>query len=287
LTIDSALLLGAVAYDPKVITIWTGFRRWFERNGFQMDFVLFSNYERQVESLIGGDLHLAWNSPLAWVRTRRLAAAKGVAVEPIAMRDTDRDLTSIIVVRGDSAIRSLSELAGCVVATGAIDSPQSSLLPLHLLRDAGLNPGSDVQIVRSEIGVGMHGDQIEGERAAVRLLMAGTVDAACIIDSNHLLFAREGILPPGSSRILAETEPYDHCVLTAGPTASARQIQRCTELLLSMDYGDPEIRPLLDLEGLTAWLPGRRSGFDQLENAVNAAAFYDERGEVVSADYRP
>ena len=23
------VLLGAVAYDPKVVTIWDGFRRWF------------------------------------------------------------------------------------------------------------------------------------------------------------------------------------------------------------------------------------------------------------------
>ena len=63
---DSVLLLGAVAYDPKVVTIWEGFKAHFARQGLQMDYVLYSNYERQVEALINGSIHVAWNSPLAW-----------------------------------------------------------------------------------------------------------------------------------------------------------------------------------------------------------------------------
>ena len=46
------LLMGAVAYDPKVVTIWDGFRRWFDDQGLPFDYVLYSNYERQVEDLL-------------------------------------------------------------------------------------------------------------------------------------------------------------------------------------------------------------------------------------------
>ena len=49
----SSLLLGAVAYDPKVVTIWDGFRVWLAEHDFAFDYVLYSNYERQVEDLIG------------------------------------------------------------------------------------------------------------------------------------------------------------------------------------------------------------------------------------------
>jgi phosphonate transport system substrate-binding protein len=35
-------LLGAVAYDPKVVAIWTGFRDWFVEQGFPFDYVLYS-----------------------------------------------------------------------------------------------------------------------------------------------------------------------------------------------------------------------------------------------------
>ncbi|HLU64680.1 MAG TPA: hypothetical protein VKZ63_00300, partial [Kofleriaceae bacterium] len=64
---SDTLLLGAVAYDPKVVTIWEGFRAYFARRGLDFDFVLYSNYERQVEAHFRGDVHVAWNSPLAWL----------------------------------------------------------------------------------------------------------------------------------------------------------------------------------------------------------------------------
>jgi len=48
-------VLGAVAYDPKVVTIWEGFADWFARQGFVFDYVLYSNYEAQVEAHLAGD----------------------------------------------------------------------------------------------------------------------------------------------------------------------------------------------------------------------------------------
>src|SRR5215216_4313953 len=138
---SDTLLLGAVAYDPKVVTIWEGFKAYFSRRGLDFDYVLYSNYERQVEAHLAGHFHVAWNSPLAWVRTRRLARAAGQKVEAIAMRDTDRDLTSLIVVKADSSIKTVADLKGKTVAVGAVDSPQASLIPLSLLRSQGLAPG--------------------------------------------------------------------------------------------------------------------------------------------------
>jgi hypothetical protein len=35
-----------------------------------------------------------------------------------------------------------------------------------------------------------------------------------------------------------------------------------------MSYDDPAVRPLLDMEGLKAWLPGRTTGYTLLERAV-------------------
>ena len=65
---DSTLVLGAVAYDPKVITIWEGFRAWFGAQDYDFDYVLFSNYERQVDAHLEGAIDVAWNSPLASAR---------------------------------------------------------------------------------------------------------------------------------------------------------------------------------------------------------------------------
>ena len=285
---SDTLLMGAVAYDPKVVTIWDGFRRWFAEADFAFDYVLYSNYERQVEDLLAGRIHAAWNSPLAWVRARRLGEAQGVGVSALTMRDTDQDLTTVVVVRTDSGITEPAGLRGQLVGVGAIDSPQATLLALHHLQRLGLDLGSDVLIRRYDVGIGLHGDHIGGEREAAAALAAGQLDAACMIDGNHLLFTREGTLPAGATQVLTQTGPYDHCNMTvtdAGPPAA---IERFGELLLAMDYGDPEVRPLLDLEGLKQWKPGRTSGYEALEAAVDDLGFYDGKGAITAGpEYRP
>ncbi|MFJ9097637.1 phosphate/phosphite/phosphonate ABC transporter substrate-binding protein [Streptomyces sp. NPDC102405] len=283
----NGIVLGAVAYDPKVVTIWSGFRSWLLGQGLEFDFVLYSHYERQVEDLVGGRVDAAWHSPLAWLRTRRLAAVAGAGVRPLVMRDTDRDLTSVVVVRTDGPVRTVADLKGRTVAVGAADSPQATLLPLQHLREQGLVAGVDFDVRRHDIGVGLHGDHVGGEREAARALMVGETAAACMIDTNHLLFAQEGTLPAGGTRLLTRTAAYDHCVLAAGPSLDETSADRLSQLLLSMSYADPDVRHLLDLEGLTRWMPGRESGFAQLAAAVESTGFYDAEGRVTATGYRP
>ncbi|HUD70563.1 MAG TPA: PhnD/SsuA/transferrin family substrate-binding protein, partial [Dongiaceae bacterium] len=174
-----SLTLGAVAYDAKVVTIWEGFKAWFAERDLRFDFVLYSNYERLVEGHLEGEVDVAWNSPLAWIESERAAARAGRRARAVAMRDSDRELTSVILVRGDSPIESLAALAGKAVAVGAADSPQATLIPLLLLAEAGLDPANDLRVVRHDLLVGKHGDHVGGERLAARALVAGRVEAAC------------------------------------------------------------------------------------------------------------
>jgi ABC-type phosphate/phosphonate transport system substrate-binding protein len=208
---------------------------------------------------------VAWNSPLAWVESERIAAAAGRRAEAIAMRDTDCGLTSVILVRADGP-RSLAELQGKRIAAGAADSPQATLIPLGYLASQGV---TDLDVIRFDKLLGKHGDHIGGERDAAAALIRGDVDAACMIDGNHLLFSREGVIPPGATRILATTPEYDHCNFTVLDGAPAGSIAKFRELLLGMSYADPEVRPLLDMEGLKQWRPGRTEGYAALHEAVD------------------
>jgi ABC-type phosphate/phosphonate transport system substrate-binding protein len=261
------LILGAVAYDPKVVTIWDGFRAWLGARGVPFDYVLFSNYEAQVEAHLAGVLDVAWNSPLAWVLTERAAARAGRRAEAVLMRDTDQDLTSVIVARADGPVASVEDLRGRAVGVGASDSPQATMIPLEHLAARGVSVTPKLH----DVLVGKHGDHVGGERDAIRALVRGEVDAACILDGNHAAFQRDGTVAPGALRVIAQTDRYDHCNMTVidggGPHAA-----RFRELLLSMSYDDPAARPLLDLEGLRVWRPGRTSGYALLERAIDRKA---------------
>src|SRR6266581_8369250 len=221
---ETVLLLGAVAYDPKVVTIWEGFKAYFARHSLRMDYVLYSNYERQVEALIDGQIHVAWNSPLAWVRAGRLAATRGLEARAVAMRDTDCELTSVVVVREDGPIKAVTDLKGRVVAVGAVDSPQATLLPLAHLHTLGLDPGLDIVIHYHNVLVGKHGDHIGGEHEAAQALLTGEADAACLLEYNYHLFLLEGTLSAGTTHMLTRTPAFDHCNFTVLSTAPPEPI---------------------------------------------------------------
>lgn len=266
---SSPLIMGAVAYDPKVVTIWDGFQKYFRARGFDFDYVLFSNYEKQVEAHVLGYVDVAWNSPLAWLETERAARLLGRRAEAICMRDTDLDLTSVVVVRTDSSIKGIADLKGKTVAVGASDSPQAKLIPLNFLAAQGLDPDKDFKVLVFDKLVGKHGDHIGGERDAIRALLRKEADAACILDGNHGGFIREGTVPSGATRILAQTPVFDHCNFTILDHAPADKIARFRDLLMNMSYADAEVRPLFDLERLKRWEPGRVQGYAQLSAALD------------------
>lgn len=281
------LMLGAVAYAPKVITIWEGFKAWFAERGLPIDYLLYSNYETQVEAQFAGDIAFAWNSPLAWIRASRIAQARGETVVPLAMRDTDVDLRSVLVVRSDSSVQSLGDLRGATIGFGAIDSPQATLIPLdHLRHEGGLVAGQDYEARRFDVLGGKHGDHIGGERDAASALVNGEIEAAWTIAGNFRAFADEGTLPSGATRIVATTGAFDHCNMTVSPGVPQEATRRFGDLLLSMDWNDARVRPLLELEGLRSWLPGRSSGYALLERAVTEEHFYDDHGRIIEPAYR-
>jgi phosphonate transport system substrate-binding protein len=279
---QNTLLLGAVAYDPKVVTIWDGFQTYFGQRGLEFDYILYTNYERQVEALAAGHIHVAWNSPLAWLQSERIAGKLRQRAEAICMRDTDRNLVSVIVTREGGRIRSVNDLKGCRVAVGAKDSPQATLIPLYHLTQHGLEPHRDFEVQYFDRLLGKHGDHIGGERDAVRALVRGDCDAACLLDGNLLLFAQEGVLPAGSVRALAATPEFDHCNFSVMEGMSPT-MNLFRELLLGMSYEDPDVRRLLDMEGLKRWLPGRTEGYDQLSRAVDHFGYLDEFTAAVAA----
>src|SRR5438309_1068782 len=63
-----AIRIGAVAYSPDAVTVFEGIRRHFGRNGMDVDYVLYSNYDALVEALHKGHVDVAWNTPLAHAR---------------------------------------------------------------------------------------------------------------------------------------------------------------------------------------------------------------------------
>lgn len=264
------VVVGAVVYAPQVVTIWDIIRDFFDDAGCPMDYVFYSNYESQVKALLNGELDVAWNSPLAWIESQMWS---GNQCRAIAMRDTDRDRVSHLIVRADSGIDQVEDLRGKTVALGAKDSPQATLIPLGWLRRSGLVPGQDLTIRRFDLLVGKHGDHIGGEEEALKCLQSGEADACAMLDLNWQRWSSDGTADPAKLKVLATTDPFDHCVFTVRQDFPPEREKPWLDTLMSMSYDNPAHREMMDLEGLKAWLPGRITGFGQLEEAVKSESF--------------
>jgi ABC-type phosphate/phosphonate transport system substrate-binding protein len=174
----------------------------------------------------------------------------------------------------DGPVDSVAGLRGRSVAVGASDSPQATLIPLGLLERAGMRPGRDLDVRRHDVLVGKHGDHVGGERDALACLERGEADACAMLDLNHDAWRADGTLDPARYRILATTDPFDHCVFTVREDFPAAAERPWLEVLFSMRYEDPRHRQMMEMEGLKAWLPGRTTGFGQLSEAAERQGFW-------------
>jgi ABC-type phosphate/phosphonate transport system substrate-binding protein len=267
------LKVGAVMYDPKVSVIWEIIRDFFDAQGAPIDVVFYSTYEEQNDGLLSAAIDIAWNSPLAWIDAQRRSSN---GCRAIAMRDTDRDRISYFVARRSSPVQALGDLKGRTIATGAIDSPQATLIPLGRLRGEGLSPGVDVTVRRFDILVGKHGDHVGGERDALACLMRGDAAASAMLDLNWEGWTRDGTIDASEFEIVGETDRFDHCVFTVRQDLDPSAEKAWLEALFAMRYDNPAHREMMDLEGLKAWVPGRTTGYTLLQEAVSSQHMFDE-----------
>jgi phosphonate transport system substrate-binding protein len=265
------ILIGAVLYDPKVSVIWDIIREFFDENGCPIDVVYYTNYSLLVDSLLKGHVAIAWNSPLAWLDSQRRSNG---SCRAIAMRDTDQDRVSHIVV-ADSGPREIGELRGKTLAVGARDSPQATLIPLGLLERHGMKAGHDFEARRFDVLVGKHGDHIGGELDAFKSLDKGEVQACAMLDLDWDQWTQNGTINPRRYRILATTNRFDHCVFTVRGDFSASLERQWLDVLFSMSYANPKHREMMDMEGLKAWRTGRTTGFGLLAEAVERQRFFE------------
>ena len=169
--------VGAVAYDPKVVSIWEGMRRYFhEEAHLSVEVVLFQSYEAQVAALLAapGDplprIDIGWNTNLAYIQSDVWSERR---CRPIAMRDTDLGwMTKIVAVTG-GPVTGLADLKGRKLALGSRDSGHAAILPVYFLEREGMVEGKDYQSLRFNSDVGKHGDTGASESEVVRALLDG------------------------------------------------------------------------------------------------------------------
>jgi phosphonate transport system substrate-binding protein len=263
---DGELVVGAVAYTANVVPIWEGMRDYFRDSPVPMDFVLFSNYERQVDALLAGHVDVAWNTNVAWVRTTRRT---GGAARALAMRDTDLTFRTLMIARKGSGLDGLGSLRGTRVALGSRDSGQARILPLHFLAREGIG-ADDVRLMIFDSDVGKHGDTGRSDLDALRAVAVDDADVAAVGINTWQSLRSAGDSAVADFEVVWQSEDYNHCNFTALPSLDETRAEAWVAHLLAMDWDDPAHRRILELEGLREWKRPQLDGYASLVEAMDA-----------------
>jgi phosphonate transport system substrate-binding protein len=275
---SKTIWVGAVAYDPKVVTIWEGMRRYFnEEAHLPVEVVLFQSYEMQVLALLAqpGEtvprVDIAWNTNLAYLQAEEWS---GHACHAIAMRDTDLGwMTKIVAVTG-GPVSTIADLKDRTLALGSRDSGHAAILPVHFLEQEGLREGRDYRTLRFNSDVGKHGDTGASEVEVVRAVLEGRADAGAIGSPFWNTVRKDRLVPEGGLREIWSSSAYNHCMFTAKPDLDREEQQRFAEALSAMSYDNPLHRSILDAEGLQRWLTPHLDGYVDLRQAAAQQGFF-------------
>jgi phosphonate transport system substrate-binding protein len=254
------ITVGAVAYHPRIVTIWERFREYFEEAGVPTDYVLYSTYERLVDALLGREVDIAWNTSTAYVAAEHRI---GGDAQLLGMRDVDAEFRTVVAVARGEAFADLAELDGKRLALGSRDSGHAAILPLHWVRESGVEP----ELVRFDTDLGKHGDTGDSEVRVVEAVARGEADAGALGDATWVALRERGHPAVAELELAWRSPIYYHCNFTALPDFDGA---RWSEALLAMPYEDPTLRPAMDLEGVKRWLAASKDGYATLTEAMHA-----------------
>jgi phosphonate transport system substrate-binding protein len=269
--------VGAVAYDPKVVAIWEGMRKYFhEEAHLPVEVVLFQSYEAQVAALLAlpGEplprIDIGWNTNLAYIQADAWSDHR---CRPIAMRDSDVGWTTKIVAVTGGPVARLADLKERTLALGSRDSGHAAILPVYFLQREGLVEQKDYRTLRFDSDVGKHGDTGRSESDVVRAVLDGRADAGAIGSPFWNAVRSERLVPDGALTVIWTSQPYNHCMFTARSDLDGALEQQFAKALFAMSYDNPTHRAVLEAEGLRQWIAPQLEPYAELREASAQQGF--------------
>ncbi len=245
------------------LEVFQGLETLFRRRGIEMDWVLYSDYDVMVDAFVAGEIDLAWNGPLGYVKIKRLLDEP---CQVIAMRDVDIGFTTHFIARTGSGIETVEDLKGSRFAFGRRASEQAGLVPYYLLKQAGINPASDLAVASffEERNSATRSD----ERDVVERVASGEFDAGSVSQRTMESMAEDGSLPRESVRIFYSSPPYSHCCFTAQKDLEPDLAREIEEAFLSVTGTDAVEKAVLKGEACSSFVPGIDNGWELIEAAA-------------------
>jgi phosphonate transport system substrate-binding protein len=187
-------------------------------------------FREVVSHLADGSYDFACLGALMYTR----AHAK-YGVIPLVQRTTDLHYRTVFITTANSPIHSLNDLKGKRFAFGDIDSTSAHLIARLELKQAGIDPETDLKLRYS-------GSLL----ATAALVETGVVDAGALGEAFFNFLINSGKLDSKKVRVFYTSKPYLNYVYVARKDVSASERDKFVRALLALKQGkdDPVLKVL-------------------------------------------
>ena len=186
--------------------------------GRPVELIIPTNYNATVEGLGNGSLDFAYLGGLTYCK-----AHQAYDVIPLVQRTSDRQFHSLFITQSGSAIQKLTDLKGKRFAFGDVASTSGHLMPDYALRNAGIDPDTDMTVRYS----GNH-------PATAKAVEAGTVDAGALDESVYKSLTEGGQIDKTKVRVFFTTPPFVDYVWAARKDVSKADQDALANAFLSL-----------------------------------------------------
>jgi phosphonate transport system substrate-binding protein len=194
------------------------------------------SYRDTIAHLADGSYDFAWLGGVTYIKAH---ASDGVI--PLVQRTSDRQFHSIFITGADSSIYSLRDLKGKQFAFGDIYSTSGHLMPDREMRDAGINPDTDLKFRYS----GSH-------PLTATLVETGVVDAGAMDETIFRSMVAARKIDARKIRIFHTTAPFVDWVYVARRDVPVAEREKFAAALLALKQGEDDA--VLKLLGATQFV---------------------------------
>lgn len=226
-----------------------------ESLGAEVKYIPVTDYGAAVQALAAGKVDFAWLGAFTHVQARNMAD-----VEPLCMREVDRNFKSVFVTAADSGIEKVEDLRGKTFAFGSKSSTSGHLMPRHFITtEFQLDPDRDFD--GSPVFSGSHD-------ATIRMVESGRVAAGA---ANMLVWerlVREKKVDTDKIRVFWTTPGYVDYVWTARKALPAEVRQKFANAFLALDAGKEADAQVLGLQDAKKFVKASPGDFDAVEKVA-------------------
>ncbi len=217
-----------------------------KETGKRIDIKISQNYQQHIDSVGKDQMDLAYMGPVAYVEmTKKYGDKPALACQEVNGKTF---LHGMIIVKADSSINTLAELAGKRLAFVDRESTMGYVLPIFMLQEAGVKENQLAQ-----------GDFLKSHTNVALGVLNGFYEAGAVKDETYDAYKERGL------KMLAKSPPIQEHIIVANPQMPESLVATLRESLLKL-----KDKPILTAiqSTLTGFVPVKDADYNTLRQVM-------------------